>query len=48
MIEVIKILQIVLLLHQGVSRADLMLKEKYSFFDINNAEKVLNFINRLE
>jgi hypothetical protein len=45
--NLIKLLEIILLMNDNVSKADLMLKDKFSATDINKAEKILNYINGL-
>jgi hypothetical protein len=45
--NLIKLLEIILLMNDNVSKADLMLKDKFSVTDINKAEKVFNYIKEL-
>jgi hypothetical protein len=45
--ETMKILEMVLLLNEKVSKGDLLFKHKFSVSEINKAEKVLNYINSL-
>lgn len=46
--NLVKILEIVLLMNDNVSKIDLMLKDKFSATEINKAEKVFNYIKSLE
>lgn len=45
--NLIKLLEIILLMNDNVSKSDLMLKDKFSAADINKAEKVFNYIKEL-
>jgi len=45
--EVVKILEIVLLLNDKETKINLMLVDKFTIQEINKAEKVLNYIKSI-